>query len=75
MHASSALTDEIVEEDPWHKAYLPLGEQKQEHTIAVTEHDEIAFGQEPRQAILVVGPSGVGTWLPKNEAACVYSCS
>lgn len=61
MHAPAALLDEgQVDGEPWHKAYLQTDEPPQEHTIMLTEEDEVAFAQEPRQAILIVGPNGPG---------------
>lgn len=49
-----------MDEEPWHKAYLQTEEPPQENTIMLTEDDEVAFAQEPRQAILIVGPNGPG---------------
>lgn len=57
---AALISEEPVDEDPWPKAYLQSEKAPQEHTIMVTDEDEVAFAQEPRQAILIVGPNGPG---------------
>ncbi|KAL8443209.1 hypothetical protein Emag_006037 [Eimeria magna] len=52
------LVEGWAEGDPWQKAYAEPEKPLQEHAIVVTEEDEVAFAQQPRQAILILGPNG-----------------
>ncbi|KAL8451768.1 hypothetical protein Emed_001784 [Eimeria media] len=54
----TSLVEGQAEEDPWQNAYAEPEKPAQEHAIVVTEEDEVAFAQQPRQAILILGPNG-----------------
>ncbi|KAL8424730.1 hypothetical protein Efla_001319 [Eimeria flavescens] len=58
LAAAALIKEEQAEEDPWHKAYAEPEKPAEEQTIVVTEENEVAFAQQPRQAIIIVGPNG-----------------